>query len=146
MMRYISHILVSSNFNNKNKLNLLKFIQLNVNLILSLKDQAEKCQKLLPLLLLTLIIVQKFNDIGEIPIDTSILEEIQQISFLCWGIQNNHIVLISASIFAYLFKFKSNQKYYDHLVEQLFDNITNIELMYTISAVIGLTCKYNSFD
>ena len=107
------------NFSNKNKIQLIKFLQSNIKTALLIKDSVIKNQKIMSLLLITSSIVDKLNtelhDI--ITITNDIIMAIQEICLSCWNINQNHIRALLSVIYAKLFRFSKTVEYHDILIK-----------------------------
>lgn len=147
LIEFMGLIYCSTAFTIKNKNNLLKYLKNNLKSILASKDSQVRNLKIIPFLLVGVSIILKLRKIPENDgiYDKEFMENLKEISILCWPIQNNYIRTLTSVLYANLFGLQVEDFPLDSLMKPLYESITESNYMSTVTATIGFICKYNDF-
>lgn len=115
---------------------------------LSQKESPAKYIKILPFLLVGISIVSKLRKIPEIEgiYNKDFIQNIKEISVMCWPIQNSYVRTLTSILYANLFGLSHEDFPIENLMQPLYDNISETNYVSTITATIGYICKYNDFS
>ena len=147
LIEFMGLIYCSTAFTIKNKNNLLKYLKSNLKSILASKDSPVKNLKIIPFLLVGVSIILKLRKIPENEgiYDREFVENLKEISILCWPVQNNYVRTLTSVLYANLFGLQVEGYSFESLMKPLYESITESSSMSTVAATIGFICKYNEY-